>query len=135
MVPTAPSVSTCDIRVVEGYVRGSVRPDHMSGVQWCYHEWARACVSRDVRGGLLVGLSDGDAFVHLAARDAIASMALAGLPAGFRIAVVALSAALIAIYDAVVVEATRRGIEARRFQDEASAVEWLKGRPAAPARP
>ena len=130
MAPTKPSVGgICEISTVGGCVRGSVGRGHAHEIQKCYGDWARACLSEDVRCALLVGASDGDAFVHLAARDAIASMALAGLPERFRIAVVALNAQLIAVYDAVVVAAERRGIEARRFQDEASATGWLGQRP------
>lgn len=130
MAPTKPTASRiCDITTVDGCVRGRVGPGHAREVQKCYQDWARACVSEGARCGLLVGTADGDAFVHLAARDAIASMALAGLPAGFRLAVVALNAPLIAIYDAVVVEAARRGVEARRFQDDAAAFAWLVPQP------
>jgi hypothetical protein len=46
--------------------------------------------------------------------------------AGFRIALVAETADLIAVYDAAVVEATRCGLEARRFQSEAEAASWLR---------
>lgn len=127
MAPTLPAAAkSCEIRTVDGCVRACVGRGHAREIQKCYQDWASASLCADARCGLLVGTSDGDAFVHLAARDAIASMALAGLPAGFRIAVVALNAPLIAIYDAVVVEALRRGIEARRFLDEASAVGWLR---------
>lgn len=126
MAPTKPTAAgICEISTVDGCVRASVGRGHAHEIQECYGDWARACLSGGARCGLLVGASDGDAFVHLAARDAIASMALAGLPSGFRIAVIALNAPLIAIYDTVVVAALRRGIEARRFQDEASASAWL----------
>jgi hypothetical protein len=56
-------------------------------------------------------------------------MSVAGVPAGFRLALVAQDARLIAIYDAVVVEATRRGIEARRFRSEEEAAAWLGSQP------
>jgi len=63
--------------------------------------------------------------VHLAGRDALRSVALGGMPAGFRLALVAETPALIAIYDTAVVEAGRLGIEARRFTGEHDAVCWL----------
>lgn len=64
---------------------------------------------------MLVARSAGDAFTHLAAGDSIGSMVPAGVPAGFRLAVVALDAHMVAVYDAAVMEARRQGLEARRF--------------------
>ena len=49
-----------------------------------------------------------------------------GVPADFRLALVATSATLIAVYDAAVVEAGRHGLNARRFQSEQEAERWLK---------
>ena len=119
----------CELGVVDGFAAARVGPGQASEIQKCYQDWACACVAEGCRGALLVGASDGDAFPHLAARDAIASIALAGTPAGFRIAVVAGNAALIVVYDAVVVAARRHGIDARRFQDEKGALHWLGGGP------
>jgi hypothetical protein len=56
-------------------------------------------------------------------------MAVAGIPAEFRLGVVARNVLLITIYDAVVVAARRHGIEARRFQEEEEAVRWLGATP------
>lgn len=119
------SAPVCQIGTVDGIVRGIVRGGSAAEIQKCYADWALACLLGQFRRALLVGVGHGDAFSHLAARDAIAAMALAGVPAGFRVAVVALDAHLIAVYDTAVVEAGRRGIEARRFADEAQAVKWL----------
>lgn len=119
----------CTIGIVDDCVRADVGPGHAGEIQQCYQDWACACLDGKYQRALLVGTSQGDEFAHLAARDAIASMALAGVPAGFRLAVVARSVLLITVYDAVVVAARRRGIDARRFQDEAEAVRWLRGGP------
>jgi len=117
----------CAIGTVGDYVRADVGPGHAGEIQKCYQDWACACVRGKHRRALLVGTSRGDDFAHLAARDAIASMAVAGIPAQFRLAVVARSVLLITVYDAVVVAARRQGIDARRFQDEEEAVKWLRG--------
>jgi hypothetical protein len=133
MMPTAsPARAACKIGKGENCVWARVGPGHAREIQKCYEDWACACVSADLPGALLVGASDGDEFAHLAARDAIASMSVAGVPAGFRLALVAQDARLIAIYDAVVVEATRRGIEARRFRSEEEAATWLGSQPQLP---
>ena len=119
----------CEIRIVDDYVRADLGPGHAGELQKCYEDWACACLSGKYRRALLVGASQGDEFAHLAARDAIASMALAGNPAEFRLAVVARNVLLIAIYDAVVVAARRHGMDARRFQDEKEALQWLAAGP------
>ena len=126
VVPTSSTDDpVCAIGIVDGIARASVGPAHANRIRQCYEDWACTCVLGEARRALLIGRSDSDSFTHLAARDAIASMVLAGVPPGFRLAVVAQSANLIAVYDAVIVEANRRGLEARRFRDEQEAVKWL----------
>lgn len=56
-------------------------------------------------------------------------MVLAGMPAGFRLALVALDGHMVAVYDAAVMEARRQGLEARRFREEREAMQWLKKNP------
>jgi hypothetical protein len=112
--------------VLDGLVRGTVGPGHATEVQTCYANWASACLLSQCDRALLVGSSAGDEFAHLAARDALGAMVLAGLPQQFRLALVAQTAHLIAVYDAVVVEAQRRGLDARRFRDEEDALNWLR---------
>jgi len=130
MARTAPTVRPgCSIGIVDDYVRADVGPGHAGEIQQCYQDWACACLSGKYQRALLVGTSQGDEFAHLAARDAIASMAVAGIPAEFRLGVVARNVLLITIYDAVVVAARRHGIDARRFQDEEEAVRWLGATP------
>jgi len=130
MARTASTVRpVCSIGIVDDYVRADVAPGHAGEIQQCYQDWAYACLDGGYRRALLVGMSQGDEFAHLAARDAIASMAVAGIPPEFRLAVIARNVLLITIYDAVVVAARRHGIDARRFQDEAEAVRWLAGGP------
>jgi hypothetical protein len=130
MARTASTVRpVCEITVMDDHVRADVGPGHAGEIQKCYEDWACACLDGKCQRALLVGMSQGDEFAHLAARDAIASMAVAGMPAGFRLAVVARNVLLIAIYDAVVVAARRHGMDARRFQEEKEAVQWLQGGP------
>jgi len=119
------AASCCELETVRGIARAAIHPGHAAQVRQCYEDWATACVLGQFRRGLLVGVSGGDAFVHLAARDALAALAIAGIPADFRLALVALDAHLIAVYDAVVVAGARHGIEARRLSDEAAALDWL----------
>jgi hypothetical protein len=106
-------------------VRASVGPGLASEVQERYRTIANECLQKQATRALILGRASVDAFHHLALRDALRAMSVAGLPAGFRIALVAETPDLIAVYDAAVVEAGRCGIDARRFQSAEEAERWL----------
>jgi hypothetical protein len=116
----------CVIELREEHLRVLVGPALPDEVQDCYHAFANECVTRTCKRVLIVGNARIDAFSHLALRDVLRSMALAGVPADFRLAVVADTANLIAVYDTAVVEAGRLGIDARRFPTEQDAARWLE---------
>ena len=116
----------CDIDQAQaGYIRVSVGSGLAQQVQECYRTFVNECLRRGCTGALILGTAKYDAFYHLAMRDALRSMSVAGLASGFRLALVASTPDLIAVYDAALVEAGRCGIEARRFLDEAAAEGWL----------
>ena len=115
----------CDIDQAQGYMRVLVGSGLAQQVQECYRTFVNECLQRGCSRALILGTARYDAFYHLALRDALRSMAVAGLPSGFRLALVASTPDLIAVYDAALVEAGRCGIEARRFLDEAAALGWL----------
>jgi hypothetical protein len=115
----------CDIGQAERYIRAAVGPGLATQVQECYRAFVNECLQRGYTRALVVGTSRIDAFQHLALRDALRSMALAGLPVGFKLALVAMTPDLIAVYDAALIEAGRHGIEARRFRSEDEAARWL----------
>jgi hypothetical protein len=116
----------CEIVQHPGYVRATVGPGLAEEVQECYRALANACLTRGCSRVLVIGQATLDPFYHLAGRDALRSIALAGVPAGFRLAFVAMSAGLIAVFDAAVVEAARLNLEARRFISEDDAERWLQ---------
>src|SRR5690349_1604856 len=116
----------CEIDQGEGFLRATVGPGLAEEVQECYRTLANECLVRQCKRILVIGMATIDPFYHLAGRDALRSIALAGVPADFRLALVAKSATLIAVYDAAVVEAGRLGLEARRFMTEEEAERWLK---------
>jgi len=116
----------CEIDQQHGYLRATVGPGLADEVQECYRVLATECLTRQCRRVLVIGLATIDPFYHLAGRDALRSLALAGVPADFRLALVAKSATLIAVYDAAVIEAGRLGLDARRFMTEEEADRWLK---------
>ena len=116
----------CVIEAQEEHLRVSVGPALSVEVQDCYHAFANVCLTRTCKRVLIIGNAKIDAFSHLALRDVLRSMALAGVPAGFRLAMVADTANLIAVYDTAVVEAGRLGIDAKRFMTEQDAARWLE---------
>ena len=116
----------CEIDQEERYLRATVGPGLADEVQECYRALANTCLTRQCSRVLVIGIATIDPFYHLAGRDALRSIALAGVPADFRLALVAKSAMLIAVYDAAVVEAGRLGLQARRFQTEEEAERWLR---------
>ena len=116
----------CEIVQHPGYLRAVVGPGLADEVQECYRALAAACITRACTRVLVIGHATLDPFYHLAGRDALRSIALAGVPADFRLALVAISAGLIAVYDAAVVEAGRLSLEARRFITEEEAERWLQ---------
>jgi hypothetical protein len=116
----------CEIGQDDRYLRATVGPGLADEVQECYRSLATECLVRQCNRVLVIGIATVDPFYHLAARDALRSLALAGVPADFRLALVAKSATLIAVYDAAVVEAGRLGLDARRFITEEDAERWLR---------
>jgi len=116
----------CEIVQHPGYLRAVVGPGLADEVQECYRALANACITRACNRVLVLGQATLDPFYHLAGRDTLRSLALAGVPADFRLALVAMSAGLIAVYDAAVVEAGRLNLEARRFINEDDAARWLE---------
>ena len=119
----------CTISRTESGLRAVVSARRADDVQNCYQAIAAHCVLQPCVRVLVIGHSISDAFVHLAGRDALRSLALAGVPADFRLALVAATPDLIAIYDTAVLEAARLGIRARRFTSEDDAVCWLAATP------
>lgn len=115
----------CTIEEAEHYLHCAVGPGQPHDIQECYRTLATECLLRKGKSVLVAGGGGGDSFVHLAGRDSLRAIALAGVPPGFRLAFVALTPDMIAVYDAAVIEAGRCGIQARRFRTEPEAVAWL----------
>jgi ABC-type hemin transport system substrate-binding protein len=115
----------CEIDRKDAELRAVVSGRRADDVQNCYQAIAMEVIRHQCRRVLVVGRSTADAFVHLAGRDALRSVALAGVPPAFRLALVAATADLIAIYDTAVLEAGRLGITARRFTSDGEALAWL----------
>ena len=117
----------CDIGEAQQYLHCVIGPGQPHEIQECYRTLAAECLLRKGKSLLVIGAGGSDSFVHLAGRDSLRSLALAGVPPAFRLALVAATPDMIAIYDAAIVEAKRCGIAARRFRTEDEAAAWLLG--------
>ena len=115
----------CEIEHQPAWLRATVGPGLANEVQECYRAVAMECLRGTCHRVLVLGLAQLDATAHIAGRDALRSLALAGVPEGFRLALVALTPDLVGIYDEAVLEADRLGIKARRFGTEQEAERWL----------
>jgi len=115
----------CDLKHEASWLRATVGPGLAAEIQECYRAIAMECLRGNCQRVLILGQAKVDATAHLAGRDALRSLALAGVPGGFRLAFVALSSNLVGIYDDAVLEADRLGLDARRFGAEEEAARWL----------
>jgi hypothetical protein len=120
------SSQCCVIDESPQYLRCVVGAGLPHQIQECYRTLAAECLHRQGKRVLVVGAGGGDPAVHLAGRDAMKAIALAGVPAGFRLAVVAATPDMVDIYDTAILEAHTCGMQARRFDTEEQADAWLR---------
>jgi hypothetical protein len=120
------SSQCCVIDDSPQYLRCVAGPGMPHMVQECYRTLAEECLRRQGKRILVIGAGGGDSAVHLAGRDAMKAIAVAGVPPGFRLAVVAATPDLVDIYDSAIVEASICGMQARRFDTEEEADAWLR---------
>ena len=81
------------------YLRCVVGPGLPSLIQECYRNLAAECLNRQGKRILVIGAGGGDSAVHLAGRDSMKAIALAGVPPGFRLAVVAATPDMDEVYE------------------------------------
>jgi hypothetical protein len=120
------SSQCCVIDDSPQYLRCIVGAGLPHQVQECYRTLAAECLRHQGKRVLIIGAGGGDSTVHLAGRDAMKALAIAGMPAGFRLAVVAATPDMVDIYDTAILEAASCGMQARRFDTEEQAAAWLR---------
>lgn len=122
-----PAVATdCSFRKVGDYLRAEVGARlGAHEVEDCYRVLATVVIEHRQSLVLVVGVGAEHPHSHLSARDALIAMHEIGVPAGFRIAFVALSDATRNSYLHTELEARKRGIRAHVFEREDDAVRWL----------
>jgi hypothetical protein len=92
--------------------------------------FAVACLENDLNR-VLIDAADSDSDGYSAVRDAMTTLILAGIPHGFRLAVVTNVPRLHALFVDVQRDLLRLGVPARCFSEETRALEWLLATPAA----
>jgi hypothetical protein len=92
-----------------------------------YRDFAVACVQRQLER-VLVKAGGGDPQDHLSLRDALTAMMLGGVPAGFRIALVARTGPIEAVFRALQTDLCRLRVQAALFGREDDARKWLLSR-------
>jgi hypothetical protein len=124
-VQLAQPSSECSI-VHEGRcIRANVGGGRHDEILECYQTLVVLALKQKFTRVLIIGTGSGDAMSHLAARDAVIALAKFGVPAGFRIAFVALTQETLNGYRHAEIAATERGIRARVFDREAEAMRWI----------
>ena len=109
-----------------GYLVVEARLTNGAEVADIFRSLAVRCLEKQINR-VLVKAGDNDSAGERALRDAFTTMLLAGLPLGFRIALVAGTPAIQARYRTAQRDLALAGVDARLFESEAEAIGWLEG--------
>ncbi|HEX9434740.1 MAG TPA: hypothetical protein VF936_18340, partial [Burkholderiales bacterium] len=93
-------------------------------LQSTYRAFAVLCIKNRITRALVKAIDSDPAGEH-ALRDAFTMMLLAGIPAGWKLALVADTPAVEARYRNAQRDLTMAGVEARLFANEQEALSWL----------
>lgn len=114
----------CKIDHVGRYVRADVGDATATEVQECYRMLASLALQHKFTRVLIVGMGY-DSHSHLTARDVVIAFDVIGVPAGFKIAFVARTDATLNGFKHAQYAAHERGLRAKVFEREETAVKWL----------
>lgn len=115
----------CTIHKKGAYIRADVGHGSAPEIQECYRTVASLALEHKFERVLVVGIGDRDSHSHLTARDVVIALDVIGVPAGFKLALVAKSDATLNGYKHAEIAAKERGLRVRVFRDERAAVDWL----------
>jgi hypothetical protein len=113
------------VNVCGDYVFLESRNAGMRELAALYRQLAYECVRSQARGALVKLASARDYSGHLSLRDALATMVLAGIPAGFRLALVTGDAAVAAAFASVSRDCAAMQIHVKVFGQDTLARKWL----------
>jgi len=123
----SPGVPSCITQCL-GYLRVDFGSGNRADIAETYRSFADLCIGRPVSSALLKA-GDNDPLGHARLRDALEAMArAAAIPEDFKLALVASTAPVHAIYREAQRALRATGVNAWVFDSGAEAVEWLEGR-------
>lgn len=99
-----------------------------------YRAFAAECLAKQI-DRVLVKAADCSPDGHYALRDALTVMLLAGMPSGFKLAMVTGKARIHSFFLELQRDLQRLSIDLALFADEEQAVKWLQAKAARPAEP
>jgi predicted GTPase len=114
------------IQHLNGHVVVEPQPSAGFEIDALYRDLAVYCIERQIRR-VLVKLCDQDAASERALRAALTTMVLAGLPAEFRVALVAEDYHIAARYRTTERDLCNAGLDAKMFPTAEGATRWLGG--------
>ena len=120
---------TCTLQDAGQFVQALVGAAPYRSILDCYTELLSICREHQLDRALVVSV-DGDATTHAALDEALAALAQVHLPPHFKLAMVAESPAIFAVYQSAERTAAARRISASAFRSRREAVQWLTGEPA-----
>ena len=111
-----------------GYARAEFAYGNATEIGELFRALAVACIKKPVTRVLVIA-GDDEPAGERALRDALTAMVLAGIPDGFRLAVVAALPRVMRTYRNAPGDFTAAGIPTRLFEGEAEALQWLERAP------
>lgn len=114
----------CHVSETGDFVRALVGPGTPEHVRECYRQIAALCLKHNVSRALVVSIT-GDPTDYVALTDALQTLAEAGLPPRFKLALASSERESYRLYQLAETIAGRRGIVARAFEEVESALRWL----------
>jgi hypothetical protein len=124
---TSGAIASGQIRVADaGYLRLQCTPGTPAEVDGVFREFALHCIHTQAMR-VMVRVDDGDRGAEKALRVALTTMVLAGLPDGFRVALVAVAGPIEALYRITQRDLVAANLDARLFDNEEAAARWLDG--------
>lgn len=114
----------CNVSESGRYVRAVIGPGGPDDIHTCYRQIAVLCAQHKISRALVVSIG-GDPTNHFTIRHAIRMLAVAGLPADFKLAMASETPDNYKAYTLAEATARRRQIDAKAFRDVGTALQWL----------
>ena len=115
----------CKVEQRDGYVHAYVGSKYLDEIRECYAHIAALAAEHRYARLLIVGDDAFNPASHLAIRGLVIALSAAGVPAGFRLALVPRAEASVEGYRHAEFEGSQRGLAVKVFELEEDASGWL----------